>query len=122
MTNQTISGSAPAARWLPRFKQMARAKWVAVALGAATVGILGSGCAVEPGGFGAAYYEPNYSGYYSDYGYNGGGYYGGDVFVGGGYYGGHHFSHDFHGGGHGGGGHGGGSHGGGGHGGGGGHR
>lgn len=72
-----------------------------------SLGLCALGGCVATGGYGSAYYAPDYSGYYGDYGYYGDPYWGGGPYVGStivigghshrGYYGGHHFSHDFHG-------------------------
>ncbi len=113
LTNTPAPASCPSGVQFQPSTKRPRAKWVRLVAVALAAGFLGTGCAVYPTGYGQAYYEPDYSPYYSDYGYGGApfaGFFGGDIIVGGGhhhgYYGGHHFGHDFHGGGHHGGGHG----------------
>jgi len=90
----------PVSRWLKAAKMIGRAFLLGIFL------LVMNGCG---GGYGGAFYTPNYGSYYGDYGYHGeaypdfGGSYGGDIIVGGvrhqGHYGGHHMGNDFHGGG-----------------------
>src|SRR3978361_1312246 len=89
------------------------ANWKVRAIALVAIVMVGAGlggCAGTvgaSGGYGTAYYAPDYGTYYGDYGYDGSPYWGGGPYVGStiviggrshsGYYGGHHFSHDFHG-------------------------
>ena len=89
-----------------RVKRLAAAKAASMALLAGSLALASGGCAAYPeAGYGRAYYTPDYSSYYGEYGYGGEPYpafaggYGDGLFIGGvrhqGYYGSHHFGHDF---------------------------